>query len=43
MGTPGFWDRFDLGATDSGRIDAVVDGNGDTRACFFRAQKLVLY
>jgi hypothetical protein len=37
------WDRWDLGVTDSGRIDAVVDSNGDTRACFFRAGKLLLY
>ncbi len=43
MSTPGFWARFDLGATDSGRIDAAVDANNDTRACFFRAGKLVLY
>ena len=43
MSTPGFWDRLDLGATDSGRIDAAVDSNNDTRACFFRAGKLVLY
>jgi hypothetical protein len=43
MSTPGFWAREDLGAADSGRIDAAVDGNGDTRACFFRAGKLVLY
>ncbi|MFZ5439062.1 MAG: PKD domain-containing protein [Myxococcota bacterium] len=43
LSTPGFWDRFDLGATDSGLIDAAVDGNDDTRACFFRAGKLVLY
>ena len=41
--TPGFWNRLDLGATDSGRIDAAVDSNDDTRACFFRAGKLVLY
>jgi hypothetical protein len=38
-----FWDRLDLGATDSGRIDAVVDATDATRACFFRAGKLVLY
>ncbi|MDP3154525.1 MAG: PKD domain-containing protein [Archangium sp.] len=43
LSTPGFWARSELGPTDSGRIDAAVDGNGDTRACFFRAQKLVLY
>ena len=43
LATPGFWARSDLGPTDSGRIDAAVDGNGDTRACFFRAQKLLLY
>jgi PKD repeat protein len=42
-GIPGFWRRFDLGPTDSGRIDAAVDSNNDTRACFFRAGKLVLY
>jgi PKD repeat protein len=41
--TPGFWNRVDLGATDPGRIDAAVDANGDTRACFFRAGKLVVY
>jgi PKD repeat protein len=38
-----FWDRLDLGATDNGRIDAAVDASDDTRACFFRAGKLVLY
>ncbi len=43
MSTPGFWSRLDLGATDPGRIDAAVDSNNDTRACFFRAGKLVLY
>lgn len=43
LSTPGFWARSELGPTDAGRIDAAVDGNGDTRACFFRAQKLVLY
>lgn len=43
MSTPGFWNRLDLGATDPGRIDAAVDSNNDTRACFFRAGKLVLY
>ncbi len=42
-GPGGFWTREDLGATDSAIIDAVVDGSGDTRACFFRAGKLMLY
>lgn len=42
-GTPGFWQRFELGPTDPGRIDAAVDSDGQTRACFFRAGKLVLY
>jgi PKD repeat protein len=40
---PGFWNRFDLGTVGSGRIDADVDSNGDTRACFFRSGKLMLY
>lgn len=41
--TPGFWNRLDLGATDSGLIDVAVDSAEETRACFFRAGKLVLY
>ncbi len=41
--TRSFWERADLGATDPGRIDAAVDAAGETRACFFRAGKLVLY
>jgi hypothetical protein len=39
----GFWTREDLGATDVSVIGAAVDGAGDTRACFFRAGKLMLY
>lgn len=41
--TEDYWTFQDLGATDSGLIDAAVDGAGATRACFFRAGKLVLY
>lgn len=44
--TPGvgdYWTYEDLGATDSAIIDADVDGAGATRACFFRAGRLLLY
>lgn len=41
--TEDYWTFQDLGATDTGLIDADVDGAGATRACFFRAGKLVLY
>jgi PKD repeat protein len=39
----GFWSRVDLGAADPGLIDASVDGADQTRACFVRASKLMLY
>ncbi|MHB8872317.1 MAG: PKD domain-containing protein [Myxococcaceae bacterium] len=42
-GPGAFWSREGLGATDTGVIDAVVDSAGNTRACFFRAGKLLLY
>lgn len=38
-----YWLYEDLGATDSAIIDADVDAAGDTRACFFRAGRLLLY
>lgn len=44
--TPGvgdYWTYEDLGATDNAVIGAAVDGAGDTRACFFRAGRLLLY
>lgn len=43
-GTDNYWSRTEnLGEVDSGAIDAVVDGAGETRACFFRAGKVLLY
>ncbi|MDP1921965.1 MAG: hypothetical protein Q8L14_37335, partial [Myxococcales bacterium] len=42
-GSPGFWDWLELGPADSGLIDVSVDGADDTRACFVRAGKLMLY
>ncbi len=38
-----YWTYENLGATDSGLVDVAVDGAGDTRACFFRAGRLLLY
>jgi hypothetical protein len=38
-----YWVYEDLGATDTGTVDVAVDGAGDTRACFFRAGRLLLY
>ncbi|MBL8936814.1 MAG: hypothetical protein JNM69_19800, partial [Archangium sp.] len=43
MGSPGFWEWLELGPADSGLIDASVDGANETRACFVRAGKLMLY
>lgn len=43
MGAPGFWEWLELGPADSGLIDASVDGANETRACFVRAGKLMLY
>lgn len=43
-GTDNYWSRTEnLGAVDSGEIDAAVDAAGETRACFFRAGKVLLY
>jgi hypothetical protein len=39
----GFWGRIELGAADPGLIDVSVDGTDQTRACFARASKLMLY
>lgn len=38
-----YWTYENLGATDTGLVDVAVDGAGDTRACFFRAGRLLLY
>ncbi len=43
MGSPGFWEWHELGPADSGLIDVSVDGANETRACFVRAGKLMLY
>jgi PKD repeat protein len=42
-GPDGFWRRFELGAADSGLIDIAVDAANETRACFVRAGKLMVY
>jgi PKD repeat protein len=42
-GPDGFWRRFELGAADSGLIDVAVDAANETRACFVRAGKLMVY
>jgi PKD repeat protein len=42
-GSPGFWNWLELGPADSGLIDVSVDGADDTRVCFVRAGKLMLY
>ena len=42
-GSPGFWDWLELGPADSGLIDVSVNGADETRACFVRAGKLMLY
>jgi PKD repeat protein len=43
-GTDSYWSRTeDLGQVDAGEIDAAVDGSAETRVCFFRAGKLLLY
>ena len=43
LGSPGFWEWLELGPADPGLIDASVDGANETRACFVRAGKLMLY
>ncbi|QRN99952.1 PKD domain-containing protein [Archangium violaceum] len=43
-GPEGYWVRTaNLSAMDSARIDADVDAEGETRVCFFRSGKLILY
>ncbi len=42
-GPDGFWRRLELGRADSGLIDVAVDGANETRACFVRAAKLMIY
>jgi len=42
-GARNFWERENLGATDSAVIDATMDGADAFRVCFFRAGKLLLY
>ncbi len=42
-GPDGFWRRLELGRADSGLIDVAVDGANETRACFVRAGKLMIY
>ncbi|WP_224362308.1 PKD domain-containing protein [Hyalangium versicolor] len=43
-GTSDYWSRTeDLSEVDSGKIDAAVDTENETRVCFFRAGKLLLY
>ncbi|MBJ6765490.1 PKD domain-containing protein [Myxococcaceae bacterium JPH2] len=42
-GAGNYWERAYLGAVDASRIGAGVDSNDETRACFFRDQRLMLY
>jgi hypothetical protein len=43
-GTGDFWARTeDLSQVDTAEIDAAVDAEDETRVCFFRAGKLLLY
>ncbi len=43
-GPQGLWERTgDLDTVDAAQIDVAVDDQGQTRVCFFRAGKLVLY
>jgi PKD repeat protein len=42
-GPDGFWRRVELGDADSGLIDVAVDASNETRACFVRAGKLMVY
>ncbi|MDY7229590.1 PKD domain-containing protein [Hyalangium rubrum] len=43
-GTNDYWSRTDdLSQVDSAEIDATVDAQDETRVCFFRAGKLLLY
>jgi len=43
-GTDNYWSRTEnLGQVDAGEIDAAMDGADETRACFFRAGKVLLY
>lgn len=42
-GPDGFWRRVELGNADSGLIDVAVDAANETRACFVRAGKLMVY
>lgn len=39
----GYWLRADLGAADATQIDASVDGANQTRACFVRSGRLMIY
>jgi PKD repeat protein len=43
-GTDNYWSRTeDLSLVDAAEIDAAVDAQDETRVCFFRAGKLLLY
>ncbi|MDC0711836.1 hypothetical protein POL68_25425 [Stigmatella sp. ncwal1] len=43
-GTNDYWSRTeDLSQVDAAEIDAAVDAQDETRVCFFRAGKLLLY
>ncbi|MCA3014386.1 MAG: hypothetical protein INH41_18540 [Myxococcaceae bacterium] len=42
-GPDGFWRRVELGDADPGHIDVAVDAANETRACFVRARKLMVY
>jgi hypothetical protein len=42
-GSPGFWEWTELGPAQAGLVDVSVDGANETRACFVRAGKLMLY
>ena len=42
-GPDGFWRRVELGNADPGLIDVAVDAANETRACFVRAGKLMVY
>lgn len=39
----GYWVREELGNADSGIIGVAVDGANQTRACFVRASRLLIY
>jgi hypothetical protein len=42
-GPDGFWRRLELGGIDTGWVDVDVDAANDTRACFVRAGRLMVY